>query len=320
MGLSNAQYDQVMRIFQDRRMNAELAQRENRSVAYASIPELHKLDMKLIESGIEAIAGDANVSMEELTNQIHKKKKILLAKNGYPEDFLDVTYQCKDCKDTGYVGDEHCHCFYNTATEIIYSNTRIKDSIKAENFDSFDLNFYSDKPIAGEKTSPRQKAKEAISRARLFVDSFGNEEQNIIITGNTGTGKTFLSNCIAGEILSKGYFVVFLSAFSLFSIMKKQTYKSYSEYEDADYESIFKCDLLILDDLGTEYVTDFTSSRLFQCINERLLHKRSTVINTNLNMKQLNSAYSERLVSRLVGSYIWIELSGEDIRLKKKLA
>lgn len=320
MGLSNAQFDQVMRILQDRRMNAELTQRKNRSIAYAAIPELHKLDMKLIESGIEAISKDTNVSMDELTKEVHQKKKELLQKKGYPKDFLDVAYQCKDCQDTGFIGDEHCHCFYNTAAEIIYSDTRIKDLIKAENFDSFDLNYYSDKTIHGKGISPRQMATEAISRAKQFIDCFDKKDENIIITGNTGTGKTFLSNCIAGEILSKGYFVVFLSAFSLFSIMKKQTYKSYNEYNDADYENIFKCDLLVLDDLGTEYVTDFTSSRLFQCIDERLLHRRSTVITTNLNMKQLNSAYSERLVSRLVGSYTWIELSGEDIRLKKKLA
>lgn len=322
MQLSNAQHNQVMRVFSERRLNAINAQKERKKSLYNEIPALRELDIKLSEYGIKTLTNDTydRLSFEDYSKQIHSKRLSLLKENGYPENYLDVLYSCPLCKDTGYIDREHCHCFYQVALEFLYSQNAIKDLLKNENLSSFSLDYYSNDIPNGQSVSPKDQAKKALFTAKDFVNTFSDGGKNLIITGNTGTGKTFLSSCIAGELLSKGYFVVFLSAFSFISIIEQNTFDKPGDYSRADYDSIFKADLLIIDDLGTENVNGFRTSKLFQCIDERLLNNRSTIITTNLKLDQLSAAYSERTVSRLIYSYSFLELSGQDIRIQKKLA
>ena len=137
--------------------------------------------------------------------------------------------------------------------------------------------------------------------------------------GNTGTGKTFLTNCVAKELLDRGNSVIYFSAFSLFDILAKNTFGKHPEIA-GDYHNIFNCDLLIIDDLGTESPNSFTVSQLFQCLNERILRKKSTIISTNLSLKEIADIYSERISSRITSSFTLLKLYGEDIRILKKLS
>ena len=150
-----------------------------------------------------------------------------------------------------------------------------------------------------------------------FIRQFDKEFHNLFLYGDTGTGKTFLSNCIAKELLDTGHSVIYFTAFQLFDILEKNKFQKDSKAE-ASMQHMFDCDLLIVDDLGTELANTFTVSQLFLCLNERILRKKATIISTNLGIDQLSTIYSERIFSRIVSSYTMIKLFGDDIRLQKK--
>ncbi len=178
---------------------------------------------------------------------------------------------------------------------------------------------YSGAPIANHHLRIVATAKLAVTNCHDFIDNFENKPKNIFFYGNTGVGKTFLSNCIAKELLDAGYSVIYFTAFQLFDILSKGVFE-----KDADaiaaHQNIFDCDLLIIDDLGTELSNSFTTSQLFLCVNERILRQKSTIISTNLNLEQIAEIYSERTLSRISSNYSFIKLFGDDIRIKKRLS
>jgi DNA replication protein DnaC len=156
-----------------------------------------------------------------------------------------------------------------------------------------------------------------VEECQHFIRDFENKPKNLFFYGNTGVGKTFLSNCVAKELLDNGYSVIYFTAFQLFDILSKGVFE-----KDADaiaaHQNIFDCDLLIIDDLGTELSNAFSTSQLFLCVNERILRQRSTIISTNLNLNQVSDTYSERTFSRVLNNYNLIKLFGDDIRIQKR--
>ena len=236
-----------------------------------------------------------------------------------PKNYFEPVYECPDCKDTGYIGWKPCHCFKQQAIDLIYTQSNIKDILTKENFSTLSLDYYSDSnvnPATG--LTSLATAKAAVARCHEFVDQFDNTFANLYFFGDTGIGKTFLSNCIAKELLDSGHSVIYFTAFQLFDILSKGVFE-----KDADaiatHQNIFDCDLLIIDDLGTELSNSFTTSQLFLCLNERILRQKSTIISTNLNMNQVADIYSERVLSRIMTYYTIIKLFGEDIRSKKRI-
>lgn len=160
-------------------------------------------------------------------------------------------------------------------------------------------------------------AREAVYKAFDFIKSFDQEFQNLLLYGEAGTGKTFLCNCIAKQLLDDGFSVIYFTAFQLFEILEKQKFQNDSEVS-GHFQNIFDCDLLIIDDLGAELSNTFTVSHLFLCLNERLLRKKSTLISTNFDLNLLSKTYTERISSRVLSNYNIIELFGDDIRIQKK--
>jgi DNA replication protein DnaC len=156
-----------------------------------------------------------------------------------------------------------------------------------------------------------------VKECQNFIADFDNKPKNLFFYGDTGVGKTFLSNCVAKELLEQGKSVIYFTAFQLFDILSKGVFE-----RDADaiaaHQNIFDCDLLIIDDLGTEFANSFTTSQLFLCVNERILRNKSTIISTNLDMNQIVDIYSERTLSRIISNYSIIKLFGDDIRIKKR--
>ena len=188
-----------------------------------------------------------------------------------------------------------------------------------ENFSTFTYEYYSDEeinPTTG--LSSLETARRAVDECKHFINDFDNKPKNILIYGDTGVGKTFLSNCVAKELLEKGYSVIYFTAFQFFDILSKGVFQ-----KDADaiaaHQNIYDCDLLIIDDLGTEFANAFTSSQLFLCVNERILRNKSTIISTNLNLGQIADIYSERVLSRIAGHYNIIKMFGDDIRIEKRI-
>ena len=262
---------------------------------------------------------NVNSSSLDDIDVLSEKKRKLLAEHGYPEDYLEPIYDCPHCKDTGYVDNQKCSCFKKRIVEFLYEESNIKDIIDKENFDNFSFECYPDDYIDPSLSkTPREQIQKAYNMAIEFCEKFDEKHPNLLIYGKTGVGKTFLSHCIAKEMLDKERTVVYLSSIELFNILSKANFdKDLNDLEKSTTVSyIMGCDLLVIDDLGTELINSFTSSQLYQIINKRLIKEQSTIISTNLNIGELEDAYSERIFSRLTYKYTLLKIIGDDIRTK----
>ncbi|MBE5950824.1 MAG: AAA family ATPase [Lachnospiraceae bacterium] len=331
MALKNYQYNTIMRIY-DARQSAVRAKTDARLAEIeAAIPEYTVLQTKLIENSLEyarmslyaADSKDGETALVSLRRQnelLSSQKEELLVRHGYPADYLMPEYFCPDCKDTGLIGNTRCHCFKQAVVDLLYTQSNLSSVIREENFETFSLHYYDDTAIDPKtEMTARQNMQRNLDVAHSFVENFDREFNNLLLYGAPGLGKTFLSHCIAKELLNSAHTVLYLTAYELFDILSK----SFRE-EDKDFsassEHILDCDLLIIDDLGTELATAFTMSRLSLCINERFLNRRSTIISTNLGVPDLKNQYGERNFSRIFSSYKPLLFFGDDIRLKKKVA
>lgn len=326
MALKNFQYNKILRDYDAKQLEGKHKLDLRIEQVYKAIPEMKEIDDKVISSSIESakllLYGDEKAlnSLKKITKEASRKRISLLEEHGFPVDYLQPTYYCPDCKDTGYIGKEKCHCFKQAIVDIVYSQSNIKTAIAVENFSTFSYDFYSDDYVEPSiKTTPRQNIKKAVQACRQFIENFDKEYNNLLLYGNTGVGKTFLANCIAKELLDSAHTVIYLTAFQLFDILEKNKFsKNEESFESQNqFEYILDCDLLIVDDLGTELNNTFVSSQLYLCINERFLRRKSTIISTNLSLDNINTNYSERVFSRIASNYILLKIVGEDIRLKK---
>lgn len=329
MALKNEQYNQILREYDNRMFQNKHEQTGRRALAYKKIPALKDLEDQLIsisaESGRKAIMGDkaALDGLKEKAIDIKAQQIELLLIHNLSADFLELHYHCEKCQDTGHIGNEKCKCFKQAIADFMYTGSNIRDILKDENFNKFSFDYYSDDtidPTTG--LSPRSNTQKIVAYAKSFIKNFDKAHDNLLFLGNTGVGKTFLANCIAKELLDRGYTVIYLTAFRLFEILEKHKFgrDENSTYNAANqFEYILDCDLLIIDDLGTELANSFTTSQLYLIINERLLKQRSTIISTNLSLDNLNTNYSERIYSRIISSYTIRRIVGEDIRMYKVL-
>ena len=325
MALNNSQYDAIIRTYEQKQQKNRAVLDKHYETIYRQVPAYKEIQKTISELSVsqarKLLEGDEN-ALQELRSQIKElsaSAKDLLVTNGFPADYLEPVYECKDCKDTGYIGSQKCHCFRKAAIDLLYTQSNLKEVLKRENFDSFSFSYYSANhtdPKTG--TSSLSNAQKAYAVAREFVDSFGEGMRNLFLYGDTGVGKTFLSNCIAKELIDRSFSVLYLSAFGLFDTLAKSKFEKDEDAEEMN-EHIFDCDLLIIDDLGTELPNSFTVSQLFLCINERLQRGKSTIISTNLSLESLVETYSERTFSRITSNYTILKLTGDDIRIKKKL-
>lgn len=326
MSLKNYQYNAIMRTY-DARQAASRALLSNRQKEIEQVlPAYTALRAQIIENSMNfartSLFSTESNGAEELRRQneeLSKKKEALLVANGYPADYLSPVYTCKDCQDTGMIGEERCHCFKQAVVDLLYAQSNVAAIIKEENFDTFSFDYYNDTVIEPKtKLTPRQNIKRIYDTCQNFVTNFDLEFNNLLFYGNSGLGKTFLSHCIAKELLGTAHTVLYLTAYELFDILGKAMYDE-DEGFAASGEHILDCDLLIIDDLGTELATAFTMSRLNLCINERFLNRRATIISTNFGVQELADHYGERNFSRIFSSYTPLRFFGEDIRLKKKV-
>ena len=326
MALQNFQYDTIMREYSRRQSEVQRALEERRKEAYTRVPRLLEIDQEIASLSARkarALLLGQPASIEELREEVAalaNERISLLKANGFPADYLKPHYFCRECQDTGYTdGHRKCACFKKAEIELLYTQSNLTEILKKENFEHFSFDWYSD-TIKNEATglTARQTAQRAYDTAWNFVQDFDSRFQNLFFYGNTGVGKTFLSNCIAKELLDRGFSVIYFTAFQLFDIFAKNVFDKDTDASVA-HQNIFDCDLLIIDDLGTEMSNSFTTSQFFLCLNERLLRRKSTIISTNFNMNQLADIYSERTFSRVFSNYTMLKFYGDDIRIKKKL-
>lgn len=327
MSLSNSQYDTIIREYHAKQIKNKHMVEGRMKEVYGKDPRLKAIDNAVSSCSLlqarRLLNGDVT-ALSNLRSQLsdYKQQRLNILKElGYSEQYFEPSYECPDCKDTGYIGNERCHCFKQRAIDLVYTQSNIRSILKNENFDTFSYDYYSkteSNPATG--LTALETMQNAVKDCRKFIHEFDISFSNLFFYGDTGVGKTFLSNCVAKELLDTGHSVIYFTAFQIFDIFKRNTfYKATEEEIIAAHQNIFDCDLLIIDDLGTELPNTFTVSQLFLCLNERMLRKKSTIISTNLTLHQIAEIYSERTFSRISSSYIILKLFGDDIRIQKKL-
>lgn len=330
MQLKNFQYNRILREYDNKQLQNKHELDLRSKDAYDHIPELKAIDEQIVSNSIHSaklsLMGDDS-ALQELSDRnldLSMRKVELLTEHGYPSNYLMPSYQCVDCKDTGYLDNhEKCHCFKQAIVNLLYAQSNVKEIMTYENFSAFSYDFYSNSYV--EETTnltPLANMKRVVSTCMDYIKNFDSNYTNLLLYGNAGVGKTFLANCIAKELLDRSHTVIYLTAFQLFDILEKNKFSKESDKQEysEQFEYILDCDLLIIDDLGTELNNTFVTSQLYLCINERHLRKRSTIISTNLSWDNLNSNYSERIFSRIASNYKLLKIVGEDIRIKKAFA
>jgi DNA replication protein DnaC len=251
----------------------------------------------------------------------------LLAKKNIDENYFLPVFACENCKDTGYISGSPgvaataCVCLKQKLINEYYSLSNMREVLRAENFDNFDIRLFSTKIVEHEGLSPRANMESNYRIAITFVQKFDEEFQNLLLYGETGLGKTFLSNCVAKDLLDAGKTVLYLTVPRLCKVIEDSRFNRDSlAAPDEMLDAVDTVDCLVLDDLGTEISTVITSAALFDIINQRILSRKPTVISTNLTLDDLARLYSERIVSRFLGNYQIIKFFGEDIRVKKRFS
>lgn len=317
MPLTNSQYDAIMRAYEEKQRSARHRLEHNTETVYSKIPAYEELDRQVasvsIKQGRRLLNGDSSAlqGLKLRLKELSEKKASLLREHGFPADFLVPKYECEKCHDTGYVDNKKCSCFRAAEIDLSYEQSHIKNLLKTENFSALSYDYYEGEDY--------EKFTKAVQICQNFIKSFHLDYRNLYFYGTVGTGKSFLSCCVAKELIDKGYLVIYFSATQLFDALSKSTFEKDSrEAVSGISDDIYDCDLLIIDDLGTELTNSFVSSQLFSCLNNRHLRKKSTIITTNLSLGELRDRYSDRIFSRITSNYDVCKLTGRDIRMLKK--
>ena len=325
MHTRNDYTDRILAQYDEKRRNARYALDERRTQVYDKCPGVKELELRVardsFERGKRSILlgeSDALNGLEEANRELAAQKEKLLVENGFPADYLKMRYECDICKDTGYIGNDRCDCFKKALSKLLLKDSNMESLLEEENFETFDTSLFSNDPADRDPVlgvTPYENIMTVLGKAKRFVESFDSEHGNILIYGPTGVGKTFLSSCIAKALIDTSHSVLYHSATGLFSALEAARFGS--ENRDAakkEEAHIFECDMLVIDDLGSEFYTQFTASSLFNVINERQLAGRSTVISTNLSFDDIIFNYSERTYSRICKHYDLYKILGTDLR------
>lgn len=326
MALSNSQYDAIMREYGRQQIENHHKLEERRQEIYARLPVVRQLEAEIAERSVacakKLLEGDKSVldRLKEDLKDLREQKSLIIRAAGYPDDYLELHYRCPDCRDTGLIDGRKCHCFLQAQMKLLHAQSNLEDVLERENFNALSYEYYDDTEILSQLgITNAAYMRRVVAGCREFVRDFDKKHDNLLFTGSTGVGKTFLTNCIARELMDDFHSVIYLTASDLFDVFSRNKF-DYDNAEDMKdmYRFILDCDLLIIDDLGTELNNSFTSSRLFYCINERMNMSRSTIISTNLTLARLRDSYTDRVTSRIMSGYRIIPLYGGDIRLLKK--
>ncbi len=323
MSLPNEQFQKIRRIYEERRLNNDYQLMQRKEEIYQKIPSYRALDMQiadlsmacsraLIEGSDDITPAERLASLRSRILDLRLEKKKLLEENGYPRDYLEPIFVCSKCRDTGFIEGEKCSCFKQYEISYLYDISNLHQILEQNNFSLLSTHYYTTEESLTQFNN-------AVDNCRQFIEQFGKEFRNIIFYGNVGTGKSFLSGCIAKELLDRGTSILYFSAAQLFQTLLNTSYNTDKTELNHLYDTLFSCDLLIIDDLASEHITDYTRSQLFQILNERALRQKPFVLSTNYDLQQLRENYSERIFSRLIDNSYICHLTGPDIRMKKKI-
>ncbi len=318
-------FEKAREIIDDRRRAAEDAVSRRLREFEKAEPRYRELRQEMIDSVREAVASIQTTPEEaektvlrqkERNLQAQREIRALLTARGLPEDYLETPYTCKKCGDTGSVGIELCTCFTEVLQKLAFEEANKDSPLRVSTFEDFRLDYYSETPDPQYKCSPRERMAEILSLCREYAADFDLSSQSIFMCGETGLGKTHLSLAIAGEVIRKGYKVLYNSAQNIFNRLQNE-YFGRTETRGQFESLVLGCDLLILDDLGAEFPTSFADAALYNIINTRMSRQLPTVISSNLTTRGIEERYSRRVSSRIIGEYICLRFFGSDVRQEK---
>ena len=318
----------VLDDFENKYKSAAASAEKRKTELRANIPGFREIELKLAATyrelaaitvgsgaGFEAKFGDVKKTNAALL----KKRKSLLESSGYKENYAEPVYECANCEDTGYIGEAMCACLKKALAEESVKYSGIGRSIKNQTFKNFDLNYYDKKKSTDKliKESPYIHMREVYEQCKRFAENFGEGYAgNLIFMGAPGLGKTHLSSAVGYELIKKGCDVFYDSAQNILYSYEKERF-SRAAFDPEITARYTACDLLIIDDLGTEFTGNMSVSSLFNLINTRLLDKKSMIISTNLTGAEMQAKYEPRIISRIFGEFDVLNFIGDDIRFKK---
>jgi len=297
---------------------------------YSQIPEIKSIDDEVSKIGLELAKlvllnpQDKDSIIAQSKDKMHElklKKEELLNRYNVPNGYLDLQHSCNVCKDKGFLQNGHkCNCLKQEIINEAYKMSNLSRMLENQNFNNINTNIFSDEIFEDSNISPRQNFLQIVSTCESFVFNFDRDnDENLLFYGDTGLGKTFMCNCIAKSLLDRGYLVIYQTAFKMFEIIEDYKFKNSENHISKDnYDNLFDCDLLIIDDLGTELTNSFTNSELFNILNTRLLTGKKTIISTNLSPMQLGSNYAQRIFSRIFDRFKMVKFIGNDLRWENK--
>lgn len=331
MSLTNTQYELLRQTYDQRQQKNRIEHEKRLERLQKELPQLTLLAGQMADCAVtaaeRAIHGDEAAVHEcsRLLAQYEKEQQELLLHAGYPADYLAPIYDCPDCQDTGYQHTpdgmtSKCHCYHVLASEIM-----LKDSshgvIPPENtFENFCYAYYSDQYVddVTEQTA-YQNTCEVVEVVRQYVRDFDHmDNPNLFLYGSVGIGKTYLTHCIMNEMKKTDRAFSYLTAFEFFDLAREYAFsREEGAPPAAQYHDLVTCDILIIDDLGSELNNSFTNTQLYLVLNERMIRRLATIISTNLSLNDIRSIYGERIFSRISGGFTLLRMFGDDIRLKK---
>lgn len=325
MSYSKKTITKVMDEFRQKPIKARELATFRRTEIQNRFPDIKAIDDKLAESGfriyeiISSGAPDAKERLAELeaeNQSLQSEKNRLLISYGYPAFYTSVKYECEKCHDEGYVGINMCTCLRNALNRESFIESGLGLLSDHQNFENFDLSVYKSAPNGQFSSSPYDAMKLNYDMCRSYADNFSLSSPSMLFIGGVGLGKTHLSTAIGKAIIDKGFFVIYESAPNILLNFEKERFSK--AQEENDTEKYYECDLLIIDDLGTEFSNRISISNVYNIINTRLIESRPTIISTNLTYTQLEKQYERRIISRLFGEFKVLLFEGTDYRRLKK--
>ena len=319
MGYSRENYRLVREEYENRSLEARNAADARRSELHRVIPRTEEIDRELSATGIKlmgAALGLSHASVDDIRAGVVKlraERAALLAAAGYPENYSEPHYECEKCQDTGYVDGYMCSCMKQRLIMAGYESSGIARLMQNETFDTFSLDYYAD------DRRNLENMRYIYQTMRRFAETFDpKSSKSIALFGGTGLGKTHLSTAAAKVIIERGFDVVYTGAIGMFSDFEKVRFGNASGRESGeDTDRYFDCDLLIIDDLGSEVANQFTVSCLYDVINTRINKGLPMILSTNLRQEELRQRYWDRITSRIFGEFVTLMLTGTDVRAKK---
>lgn len=321
MPYNNRIFKKASGVIAERKRIAEEQLRLRHDNCVLLFPEIASLEKEMASSALavtkalEMKDGAQDYVKKLMNTNLSAQDKIrkILKENGFPEDYLQAQYSCAKCGDTGFAGNVMCECLKDCMKNIALCEISDKLPIDKYTFENFDLSYYPSEKDSRTSLVPKDKMKNVFSYCRDYAENFEKHGDSLLFSGGTGLGKTHLSLAIAGKVIGKGYSVIYGSAQNLLNMLENEKFGR-SELDYSVEQSILNCDLLILDDLGSEFSTQFTVSAIYNIVNSRLLERKPVIISTNLEPKELEAKYSSRITSRIYGNYRHLLFVGRDIR------